>query len=144
MRRFGIVTLAIAFCGCATARPHVLTADRQIAPGVYEVTVDGRGRAEPAILRTYAEKRASELCATEGFQHLRIVDGRDALEQSQIPASYIFNGANMQAIGGGTVNRHQFTVRAVCLTDSEFTDWQTAQWELREKLAKQPPSGNGE
>lgn len=105
--------------------------DRQLAPGVYLITVHGNGYTGTGTLNEYMLRRGLELCSLEGFPHARIVDPNISTSSYQTPVTYYTTGNTTQQSGGGTIHKHVIQGKAVCMTKAEFNEWQAG---LRTKL----------
>ena len=148
--RFIVLVPGLLLLACVTPyQPRGLLGgyeDARLAPGVHLVTVSGNGYTRAETLAGYALTRGKELCQVEGYPRVRMVDPNVSTSSYETPTTYTTTGsatnyggttygtATTRQSGGDTVNKHSVSTKAVCMSQTEFDEWQAG---LRERLLRQ-------
>ena len=138
------IVVALGLVACATPyQPHGYTGgykDRQLAPGVYWVGVNGNGYTSQSTLVSYMQRRGLELCNSAGYPHVRFLDQNASVQTTTTPTEYHTvstspGDATTYQTGGYQANKYSVACKAVCMTQEEYNAMENG---MRQHLLSQP------
>lgn len=122
-----ILILAATFvgffsCGCATGY-HASGlgggyTDQEVGKNKYLISFRGNGYTSIDTVRTYAFKRAKEVCVEKGFDGFELIDKNNSTDHTRTPSNYSCSatgyGSNCYENGGHSVSKHTVEIIVSC------------------------------